>query len=150
MNIDRQALIQLFLADSEEDLARLETGVLALEAKPHDPDAVGGIFRIAHTLKGNAAVLALDDFARLARALEHVLRDLRAQNGSISVDLATLVLRAVDALRTMLVSIRRGQPENPAQFRALEDELAAWGEGAKADRASPREAEAERQAEWDA
>jgi two-component system chemotaxis sensor kinase CheA len=140
MDIDREALIQLFLTDSEEDLSRLETEVLALEGRPEDDQAVDGIFRIAHTLKGNAAILSLDGFARLAHALEDVLHAVRTRQASVTGDLVSLILTALDALREMLASLRAGQLEDTGQHRPLEDQLAAWIKGAKAEGASPRQA----------
>jgi two-component system chemotaxis sensor kinase CheA len=125
MDIDRGALLQLFLSDSQEDLARLEVEVLALENRPTEA-TIDGIFRIAHTLKGNAAILALDGFARLAHAVEDVLHGVRTRRLSVSSDLTTTLLGAVDALRAMLTALRAGQPDDLGQHAALEAELAAW------------------------
>jgi two-component system, chemotaxis family, sensor kinase CheA len=131
MDIDRGALLQLFLTDSEEDLGRLEVEVLALESRPNDA-TVDGIFRIAHTLKGNAAILSLDGFARMAHGLEDVLHAVRTRRLAISGDLASSLLAGVDALRAMLVTLRAGRPEDPTPHAALEAELSAWVAGAKA------------------
>jgi two-component system chemotaxis sensor kinase CheA len=130
MDIDRGALLQVFLTDSEDDLARLEVEVLALESQPTDA-MVDGVFRLAHTLKGNAGILSLDGFARLAHALEDVLHAVRARRLAISGDLASSLLAGVDALRTSLAAIRAGEPEDPAQHAALVAELAAWVEGTR-------------------
>jgi two-component system chemotaxis sensor kinase CheA len=125
MDIDRGALLQVFLTDSEEDLARLEVEVLALESRPNEV-SVDGIFRIAHTLKGNAAILSLDGFARMAHAIEDVLHAVRSRQLAPSGDLASSLLAAVDALRSMLAVVRAGAPEDPTPHAALEAELAAW------------------------
>jgi two-component system chemotaxis sensor kinase CheA len=130
MDIDRGALLQVFLTDSEDDLARLEVEVLALESQPTDA-MVDGIFRLAHTLKGNAAILSLDGFARLAHALEDVLHAVRARRLAISGDLASSLLAGVDALRASLAAIRAGEPEEAAQHAALVAELAGWVEGTR-------------------
>lgn len=131
MDIDRAALMQVFLSDSEEDLARLEESVLALEERPSDLAKVDSIFRIAHTLKGNASILTLDGFARLAHALEDVLHAVRTRQTSVTSDLTSLLLGAVDALRGMLSSLRAGQPEDPAAYKAVEEELTACAAAAK-------------------
>jgi len=123
--------MQVFLSDSEEDLARLEESVLALEERPSDLAKVDSIFRIAHTLKGNASILTLDGFARLAHALEDVLHAVRTRQTSVTSDLTSLLLGAVDALRGMLASLRAGQPEDPAAYKAVEEELTACAAAAK-------------------
>src|SRR3954454_23133322 len=124
MDIDRAALMQLFLSDSEEDLARLETEVLGLEDRPDDAAAVDAVFRIAHTLKGNASILALDVFARSAHKLEDVLHAARSRQLLITSELTTLILTAVDALRGMLATLRAGQPEDLFKYQQIEGELA--------------------------
>ena len=79
MDIDRAALMRLFLSDSEEDLGRLETHVLALEDRPDDAPTVDAMFRMAHTLKGNASILALEGFAKFAHTLEDLLHAVRTR-----------------------------------------------------------------------
>jgi two-component system, chemotaxis family, sensor kinase CheA len=139
MDVDRAALMRLFLSDSEEELNRMEAEVLSLEDHPDDSKTVDALFRIAHTLKGNASILALDHFAKFAHTLEDLLDALRARRIVMSKDLASLLLRAVDALRGMLASFRNGEPDSAAgQQRIVEDELIARiGAGAGNGEAAP-------------
>jgi len=130
MEIDRAALLQVFLTDSEEDINRLEVELLALESRPTDA-TVDSIFRIAHTLKGNAAILSLDGFGRIAHATEDVLHAVRTRQLTISGDLASTLLAAVDAFRAMLASLRDGRSDDQGRHAALEAELAAWVASAK-------------------
>ena len=126
MDIDRAALMRLFLSDSEEDLGRLETHVLALEDRPDDAPTVDAMFRMAHTLKGNASILALEGFAKFAHTLEDLLHAVRTRRTPVTSDLVTLLLRAVDALRAMLASLRAGNDENVEAHSSVEHELASW------------------------
>jgi two-component system, chemotaxis family, sensor kinase CheA len=126
MDVDRDALMRLFLSDSEDDLSRLETEVLALEDRPDDAETVDALFRIAHTLKGNASILALDGFAKLAHNLEDLLHAVRTRRVAVTNELASLLLRAVDALRGMLGSLRAGQRENAGRYKSVEEALVAW------------------------
>jgi two-component system chemotaxis sensor kinase CheA len=142
MDIDRAALMQVFLSDSEEDLARMEETVLALEDHPDEVRTVDAIFRIAHTLKGNAAILALDVFAKTAHALEDVLDAVRTQRIPVTGDLTTLLLTAVDALRAMLGPLRAGEREDPTRHKNLLVDLAACAAAGKGEGGSPMAAEA--------
>jgi two-component system chemotaxis sensor kinase CheA len=135
MDIDRAELVRLFLSDSEEQLVRLETDALALEERPEGGENVDAMFRVAHTLKGNASILALDGFAKFAHTLEDVLDAVRTRRAPVTSQLVTLLLRSVDALRSMLVSLRAGEPENPGRYKALQEEL-----GARATAAKPQDA----------
>jgi two-component system chemotaxis sensor kinase CheA len=126
MDVDRAALLRLFISDSEEELARMEASILALEDRPDDAETIDALFRSAHTLKGNAAMLALDGFAKFAHTLEDLLHAVRSGEAPFTDEVATLLLRAVDALRVMLGALRAGEPDNPQQRKGIEGELAAW------------------------
>src|SRR4051794_37005714 len=130
MDVDRAALMRLFLSDSEDELNRLEAEVLSLENHPDDVTSVDALFRIAHTLKGNASILALDRFAKLAHTLEDLLDALRTRRTAMTKELGSLLLRAVDALRGMLASLRTSEPEDAAKYKSIEQELMAWVAGA--------------------
>ena len=54
MEIDHEAILQTFLAETDENLAAVEEALVELEGKPDDEEALGVIFRAAHTLKGDA------------------------------------------------------------------------------------------------
>src|SRR5256885_4618737 len=109
MEIDRAALMQAFLSESEEELGVIEHALLALEESPDDQRTIAAVFRTAHTLKGNAATLSLGTFTELAHALEDVLDVLRGRRLTITPELTNVLLRGVDALRAMLESLRGGQ-----------------------------------------
>lgn len=126
MDIDRVALMRLFFSDSEEELTRMEAAVLALENRPDDGSMVDALFRSAHTLKGNAAMLAVDGVAKFAHVLEDLLHALRSGQVPVAGELATVLLRAVDTLRRMLASLQAGAPDDPQQRKGIEEELAGW------------------------
>ncbi len=50
MEITRQALIETFLAESEEGLSVMEEALTVLEREPEDEESLAEIFRAAHTL----------------------------------------------------------------------------------------------------
>jgi two-component system, chemotaxis family, sensor kinase CheA len=141
LDLDRAALIELFLSDSVEELARLEDQVLALEDRSGDAAAIDSVFRIAHTLKGNAAIVGVDDFAALAHKLEDVLHAARARRLIITGDVATLVLSTVDGLRAMLTALRAGTTADPTRIKTLEEALVACLSGPAAQLAAAPTAE---------
>lgn len=120
IEIDREALLSAFLAESEEILGRLEQALVALEASPGDEALLHAVFRDAHTLKGGAALLAFDAVRDLAHDLESVLERLRKRELGVSNALVTLLLRSVDVLRAAIgdaVAGRAGAAEATAAFR---------------------------------
>ncbi len=125
LDLDRAALVELFLSDSAEELARLETEVLALEDRSEDIPAIDSVFRIAHTLKGNAAIVGIEDFAALSHKLEDVLHAARSRQLAITGEVTTLVLTTVDGLRAMLSALRAGGSVDPIRTKEIADALVA-------------------------
>jgi two-component system chemotaxis sensor kinase CheA len=120
MERDRELLVETFLAESEENLAAMEEGLVALEGRSDDPQRVHEVFRAAHTLKGNAATFELSGVAALAHAMEDLLDRVRAGTLATSAALITLLLQAVDALREGLPAEMAGQTApNPAHVALL-------------------------------
>jgi Chemotaxis protein histidine kinase and related kinases len=66
-----------FVAESEEGITELNNALLDLEADPDDDEAMDSIFRIAHTLKGNASAMGFESVSELAHEMEDLLDEVR-------------------------------------------------------------------------
>jgi two-component system, chemotaxis family, sensor kinase CheA len=141
MEIDRAALMEVFLSEADEQLGAMEQIAIALESHPGDQERIQSIFRCAHTLKGNASTLGLTDFCDLAHALEDVLDALRARRIGVSGDLTNLLLQAIDSMHEMLVGLKAGRAEARPEHRLVLRELAAWAKAAPAEGAEGPELE---------
>jgi two-component system chemotaxis sensor kinase CheA len=122
VKIDRDALLAMFLAETEENLAAMEQAILALERRKDDAEAVQTLFRLSHTLKGNASTLGFAELVAFTHALEDVLDRLRSRELVATDDVATLLLGCVDALRALVDAARSGEPAAP-QHVALGERL---------------------------
>ena len=145
--LDRAELLQIFSAESEENLRDMELAFVQLESSPHDEETLQAIFRAAHTIKGNAAGLGFPALAKFAHGVEDVLDGLRAGAMVLTTPLATILLQSVDALRQLVVAAVRGSDELlPEHLELLEDLMieAGGGQSSGADR---RETRKERRAE---
>ena len=100
--LERDAIVQTFLAESEEGLAVMEEVLIALEVRGDDPELLGTVFRLAHTLKGNGASLGFDGLVRFCHTLEDLLDRVRERSVPVTSDLVALLLRSVDALRELV------------------------------------------------
>jgi two-component system, chemotaxis family, sensor kinase CheA len=115
MQIDRAELIQIFSAESEENLREMELGYVQLESTPDDVETLQAIFRAAHTIKGNAASLGFPALARFAHGVEDVLDQLRTGATALTTPLATLLLRTVDVFRYLIDGAVAGTSEDLLQ-----------------------------------
>ncbi len=102
IEVDRGALVRLFREEADEGLAAMEQALLALEHGPGRAETLQTLFREAHTLKGNAAMLGLDELAQVTHEVEDVLARLRAGRLEATRQVIDLLLASVDSLRELL------------------------------------------------
>jgi two-component system chemotaxis sensor kinase CheA len=110
-DFDHGAVLASFLVESEEGLDLMEQALVQMESNPSDLELLHNIFRVAHTLKGNATSLALSELAGFAHVVEDLLDVFREQQVLPGADLISLLLKAVDELRAMLSSASAGPRE---------------------------------------
>lgn len=128
--------LELFRDEANERLDNMVDTLLAIEGGRADADAVDALFRDAHTIKGGAGMLELEDVRALAHAVEDVLQGVR-DSGTFPAELVDPLLRAADALRGHVAGEAPSSPD-------LLDELAASraGVSGRAAPAAPSEAAA--------
>lgn len=141
--IDRQALVETFVAEASETLDGMEQRLVALEARPGDEELVHALFRDAHTLKGSASVVAFDAVRELAHEAEALLDRVRDRTLAVTAERVTLLLRAVDLLRSALAEAADGRTEETPELERFRHELrraAAEGAAGEPSPAAPVEA----------
>jgi len=148
MDVDYQALLAVFQAEARENLATMEESLVLLEQQPDDAEVVNTLFRMAHTLKGNADGLGLRPLAELAHALEDLLQSFREGKLRVTPARVDVLLESVDALRTLLT--RANAPSEdaaPAELLARIRKAVARGKGERgAERRAPESEKPEPQA----
>ena len=123
-DFDREAVLASFLVESEEGLDLMEQALVQMESSPSDPELVHSIFRVAHTIKGNATSLELSELAGFAHVVEDLLDVFREQQALPSADLISLLLKAVDELRAMVSTASAGAQELTPGQQELRKEIA--------------------------
>jgi two-component system, chemotaxis family, sensor kinase CheA len=127
-DFDREAILASFLLESEEGLALMEQALVQMESSPSDLELLHSIFRVAHTLKGNAASLHLTELAGFAHIIEDLLDVFREQQALPGADLISLLLRAVDEIRAMLSTANEGSRKLTRAQQVLRKEIAREAE----------------------
>ncbi len=108
-------LIQLFYDEAHEMLTGMEQLLLSLEGHGHDPEAVNALFRYAHSFKGNSAAMGFTHLSRFTHGLESAMETLRREGRSLTPQMTTLLLQAVDTIRALLERTRtEGDVGDPA------------------------------------
>ncbi len=119
---DLQEIMEDFLIEAFEMNEQLDQDLVELEHNPEDLDLLNRIFRVAHTIKGSSSFLNLNILTHLTHNLEDVLN--RARKGEIKItpDIMDVVLRSIDLMKTLLVTIRdTGSDTNNGKENEIEE-----------------------------
>ncbi|GAA8665051.1 chemotaxis histidine kinase/response regulator CheAY2 [Helicobacter pylori] len=119
---DLQEIMEDFLIEAFEMNEQLDQDLVELEHNPEDLDLLNRIFRVAHTIKGSSSFLNLNILTHLTHNMEDVLN--RARKGEIKItpDIMDVVLRSIDLMKTLLVTIRdTGSDTNNGKKNEIEE-----------------------------
>ncbi|WQV64010.1 chemotaxis histidine kinase/response regulator CheAY2 [Helicobacter pylori] len=119
---DLQEIMEDFLIEAFEMNEQLDQDLVELEHNPEDLDLLNRIFRVAHTIKGSSSFLNLNILTHLTHNMEDVLN--RARKGEIKItpDIMDVVLRSIDLMKTLLVTIRNtGSDTNNGKENEIEE-----------------------------
>ena len=92
---------QFFIEEAPELLQVIEAGLLKLRQE-HSTAQVHELMRAAHSIKGGAASVGLEEIKILSHRLEDIFKALYSQDVEIDTDLESLLLQAYDCLRLPL------------------------------------------------
>jgi two-component system chemotaxis sensor kinase CheA len=121
-----EAIKITFFQECEEQLAELESGLLAMEAGEADAEVVNAVFRAVHSVKGGAGAFALDALVRFAHVFETALDKVRT--GALAPDPKTVLmvmLRAADVLADLVRAARDGGAVDETRVQQIASELNA-------------------------
>jgi len=129
MDFDREKIIAAFVAESEEGLERTEQYLIAAETDPGNTELLDEMFRVAHTIKGNASALDFPELAGFAHVMEDLLEALRKHEITISRELISLLLHGVDALRALVPAAAEGRDRLSPSHQELKVAIARYASG---------------------
>src|SRR5215472_15558208 len=131
---DDPELIHDFVVESREHISSIETNLLALEKDALLLDAVHGVFRSFHTIKGLAGFLGFGPLQEVAHETETLLDHAREKRVEMTPHLIDVTLKAADYIRNG-VDFLSAKPvheamQSLAPWRDLRDEIASASEKA--------------------
>ncbi len=103
-------LLEIFYEESKELLEQIEEDLGRWQGNPEDRNAVAGLQRSLHTLKGGARLTGIMPLGDLSHVLESLFE--RVLNAELAAETALFarVRRAVDHAASALESLREGRP----------------------------------------
>src|ERR1700680_593867 len=116
-------IVQDFLVESYENLDCLDRDLVCLEKNPHDRDALAGVFRTIHTIKGTCGFLGFNKLEKVAHVGENLLTRLRDGELTLNPEITTALLGMVDAVREMLKQIESTGQDGEKDYSELRETL---------------------------
>ena len=121
MNLDDA--LQTFIAESRELLEEMENALLNVEHDGDQSEAIGAIFRAAHTIKGSAGLFSLDHIVAFTHVVESLLDEVREGKVALGDEMVVLLLSCCDFLTGLTDNLAQGQLEADAHTAAAGEAL---------------------------
>nr|WP_298717330.1 chemotaxis protein CheA [uncultured Steroidobacter sp.] len=123
MAIDLAQFHEAFFEESFEALDSMEAALLQLNPGAPEPELIGTIFRVAHSIKGGSATFGFSDVASFTHTCETLLDELRANRMQVTRHVTDLLLKSVDVMREMLRSVQRKEAIDAQRVADLQFDL---------------------------
>jgi two-component system, chemotaxis family, sensor kinase CheA len=107
---DREVFLG-FVEESLESLDAINPLILSLETNSENSNLINKIFRVMHSLKGNAPFFGLVNVKKLAHKLEDLLAAVRDKSIKISPELVNHILKGTDELRAIILRAKDNHSE---------------------------------------
>lgn len=111
---------EIFLAEAIENFEEINRLMTHLEKNNGDKSTIHALFRITHTLKGNAAGMGYSAIAEMAHVLEDLFGEVR--DGRITLDhsLFASLFKAIDVLGNLVHAVR---DNTEVQYKGIKTKL---------------------------
>ena len=103
-------ILNIFRAETEEIIEKLNNNLLSLENTPKDKDILMHMFRDAHSLKGAARMIGFNNIQRLAHKIEDVLGLAKENKIVINSMISDVLYKSLDFLSEIIqksISIKK-------------------------------------------
>jgi len=109
--MDIQEIKEAFLEESEEYMNILRSNLETLKSNLPDNDhnMIVETYRAAHSIKGTAGFLALQNISKLAKGMEYALMPIRDKEKALDLDLIEKIQEAAVLLQDLIDNIETSE-----------------------------------------
>jgi len=123
-------LLNEFLTETAENMDVLDVELVKLEQNPNDPELLGNIFRLVHTVKGTCGFLGLPRLESVAHAAESLFARFRDGELEVTPKAVSLVLESLDRIKALLKELEKTGAEPEGNDADLIKQLESFAEDA--------------------
>lgn len=122
---DLRETFLIFIAESHENLDKLDQNFIALEENPANQEMIDDIFRTVHTIKGMCGFMGFGKLEKITHTGESLLSMMRSGEVTPTPEMISLLLLMLDAVREILGHLEKTETEGPTIYSGLLDLLQA-------------------------
>lgn len=111
---------EIFQAEALENFEELNKLFTRLEKNYSDKKAINAIFRITHTLKGNALGMGFKDIGDMAHVMEDIFGEVRENKLELDPDIFDALFKALDKLGELIDSLKTNKK---VRYKGLKTKL---------------------------
>lgn len=109
--INKSELLEYFLSEAVDHIHILDNGFSELEESTDKAYLIEELFRVAHTLKGSAALVKLTVTSTIAHRMEDILEGLMNKRIEASNKVVELLSFMLDGIRSIITGVSKGHDE---------------------------------------
>ena len=131
-DFDLTQFYPIFFEEAGENLDQMEQILLGLDLDNTNDEALNGIFRCAHSIKGGAATFGFSDVTELTHHMESLLDRLRRHEITPRTEMVDVLLESADASRSLLARHQTGGAGEAPATLGLVQRISALAAGKSA------------------
>ena len=106
MKDKEQEYKEIFLAEALDNFEEINRLLTSLEKNLNDKNTIHALFRITHTLKGNAMGLGFGDIAELSHVMEDIFNEVKKGSIALDEELFNSLFKANDKLGELIQALK--------------------------------------------
>lgn len=107
MQLDEESL-NLFILDLEDDIDKIDNGLLELESNGQEPSLINRIMRAAHNIKGSSGMVGFNKMREITHAIETVMVEVNNHKVKVTRSLISLLLKCMDRIKLLKDQFLKG------------------------------------------
>jgi two-component system chemotaxis sensor kinase CheA len=117
--ISKAKFLGLFLGEFRENLLSAENQIILLKNDQENADALAGLLRTLHNMKGSARMLQFDNIERLVHGAETVFKGVRDGRYGVDARVQRFFFIVIDRLRFAADSVEKGEGDSVPDLELL-------------------------------
>ncbi|MFA6988514.1 MAG: hybrid sensor histidine kinase/response regulator [Candidatus Gastranaerophilaceae bacterium] len=97
-----EEILNIFKEESEEHVQNINQNLLKLEKNPADFGVISELFRSAHSIKGAARMIGLNDIQNIAHKFEDIIGYAKDRTIKVTPEIIDILCKAVDCINSII------------------------------------------------